>query len=1158
MTENNSININNINKDNNIAFYKAETISFNKNIIPLFNSSIVLKKISESNKNLSLQSSDDTLILNMIPLNNKLSKINNSLKKIHLNSTNSIVLQDKANKFYYFFNTLIKKNELYSLRLEFNNLVYRLNNLINIFYIFNNIKELNAFTNRKLISNIKENLNIVPKNFILDKKTLFFPKHLIKISYNRSNNSNNQNNFNTSLLNRSIFDNILPLNNRHALTNFNYKFIYKNNEYLNLILLQQKYLTENTVETTNKNNLLELQEQYSKDKKYQLLLDKNELNYLLNKLNEINIYVEFLIEKLNRLNDVFKVKKINSALNNLKNTEVLAINKDSINNNNILFKFTDIKKFSLIEFYELFNKYSNFIEEGQNESKDNYIFNLIPYIYNINSDSKTNLYTFFSKDNYNYITSVNSNKLNLNSNILPSKENKIKIEETMKSILNKYNIASSNEWILKNTLLNSKNQYKSDIDQLELSGKINKLSFNTENILNISRKDYIKNMVNYLITQKDIKSSDFVLNNSINFNWIKDSINHFYKNSDLAKTNNNNLNLFKGLDANSPVKINYYPNLKFDQFAKGFILQKLLNTNSNINGSVDTQSIIEETKSEYMNWIDTNKRPVINQYLKAMSVFNNRKKGTFIYFTNIFSYNFINNNNKMIKNIYKLLKLVFKSMYSLISKPVYFISPNKIIIHLFYFLLIPNIKGIKKRLKYNNNILKGINSDNNLNFDLNKDNNKLVLPIAKKYFYKLINGVHTKNDNKFNTILTNNNNTIMNFINLNIPVLANKIINIKNNFNSINKIKNIIIKINLISKLILKNYSKINDLEIKMNLRLKLVELYRIKNRLFLIFSLPEFSKNNTELVYSNNNFNTICISMYSKFYNLNTSENPYLNNNSILNNKRYNIYFKNYIDSKLNLIKIFKEMINNNPNLFKNSSDKEGNYLINNLLAYASENDLSKLNISVLNSNIKTLNNKNNNIALLNFKNKVKKNNRINNLKKISKLRNKFNNFNLKKRIKLIKLYNISLINLYPNRFESLCNILNYCFKKNVVLDLTRIHYPYNDANILVNMLAIMIRKISFSRITRKLFSNTIIKNVNNIFYFKNVNLLPAFLTGLKIKLGGKVLNIKSKSRDTVKIEEIGASSPGKINYKDFARYTSKHKRGAYSISVSSGQNFY
>lgn len=106
--------------------------------------------------------------------------------------------------------------------------------------------------------------------------------------------------------------------------------------------------------------------------------------------------------------------------------------------------------------------------------------------------------------------------------------------------------------------------------------------------------------------------------------------------------------------------------------------------------------------------------------------------------------------------------------------------------------------------------------------------------------------------------------------------------------------------------------------------------------------------------------------------------------------------------------------------------------------------------------------------------------------------------------------------------------------------------------------MLAIMIRKISFRRITRKLFRKTIIKNVKKLFYFNNYNFLPSFLTGMKIKLGGKVLNFRSKSRNTVKIAERGSSSIGKINYTDFARYTNKHKRGSFSISISNSQNFY
>lgn len=48
-------------------------------------------------------------------------------------------------------------------------------------------------------------------------------------------------------------------------------------------------------------------------------------------------------------------------------------------------------------------------------------------------------------------------------------------------------------------------------------------------------------------------------------------------------------------------------------------------------------------------------------------------------------------NNKLINNIYKFLYLSFKSMYCLISKPVFITKSNKIIIQLFYFLLIPKI-----------------------------------------------------------------------------------------------------------------------------------------------------------------------------------------------------------------------------------------------------------------------------------------------------------------------------------------------------------------------------------------------------------------------------------------------------------------------------------
>lgn len=152
--------------------------------------------------------------------------------------------------------------------------------------------------------------------------------------------------------------------------------------------------------------------------------------------------------------------------------------------------------------------------------------------------------------------------------------------------------------------------------------------------------------------------------------------------------------------------------------------------------------------------------------------------------------------------------------------------------------------------------------------------------------------------------------------------------------------------------------------------------------------------------------------------------------------------------------------------------------------------------------------------------------------------------------------------------------------FNKNVELDLIRLHYPYNNSNILVNLLAILLKKLKFRRITRRLFRKMVIKSIKKFFINNKTNkiiksnkqnvginsndnniinsAIPSFLTGLHIKIGGRLLNLSMKSRKTVNIVERGSSSIGKVNYTDFARYTNKNKRGAYSITVSSGQNFF
>lgn len=177
----------------------------------------------------------------------------------------------------------------------------------------------------------------------------------------------------------------------------------------------------------------------------------------------------------------------------------------------------------------------------------------------------------------------------------------------------------------------------------------------------------------------------------------------------------------------------------------------------------------------------------------------------------------------------------------------------------------------------------------------------------------------------------------------------------------------------------------------------------------------------------------------------------------------------------------------------------------------------------------------------------------------KIKKLYRKFRKININNRIKLRKLYLYNITQIFPNKFKNLCEILSNLFKKPVELDLIRLHYPYNDSNILANFLAIMINKIKLRIIIKKLFGNAILKNKK----FSNtktnkLNILPSFLSGINIKIAGRLLNNRIVPRKTVKTIRRGSVAKGKINYLDVARSTNKNKRGAYSITVSSGQKYF
>jgi len=381
----------------------------------------------------------------------------------------------------------------------------------------------------------------------------------------------------------------------------------------------------------------------------------------------------------------------------------------------------------------------------------------------------------------------------------------------------------------------------------------------------IKTKKEKKNNYDLLLNLNEIKLNktfhSITKNNEINIKQTRESILNYYnfdKNIDALPLdiNTNRETIYN--NSSSPIEIMYY------------------NNNQSINNKLES-------------------KPIINQYLKEMSKFNKNKKGIFIYYNNLIGFNFNSNTNKLIKNIYKLLQASFKSMYCLISKPVFIITPDKIIIQLFYYSLIPNILKLKKLHKLNTNV-------------------------------------------KYNKLIKFNN---------------------RKKF-----------------KLIKKQYSKFR--KIKFNLR------------------------------------------------------------------------------------------------------------------------------------------------------------------------------------IKLRKLSNITLTKIFFNKFKILCDILSNLFKKPVELNLIRLHYPYNDSNILVTLLGIMINKIKLRMIIRRLFEKAVIKNLNKVNLNRKVNIIPAFLSGINIKVAGRLMTQKVIPRITVKNTRRGASARGKVNYLDVARYTNKNKRGAFSITIKAGQNYF
>ena len=153
-------------------------------------------------------------------------------------------------------------------------------------------------------------------------------------------------------------------------------------------------------------------------------------------------------------------------------------------------------------------------------------------------------------------------------------------------------------------------------------------------------------------------------------------------------------------------------------------------------------------------------------------------------------------------------------------------------------------------------------------------------------------------------------------------------------------------------------------------------------------------------------------------------------------------------------------------------------------------------------------------------------------------------------------ELSNKKFLNINLEKLEGLSAKLSKFFKKPIKLDLTQIYSISNNSKILALILGKLglKRKNSFTRIIGKL-----LKPQSKKIFFRNTQIsrFSTILTGVNIKLGGRLMRGKIVPRRTVKKIQYGSLARSKSNYVTTARLTQKNKRGSFSFTVSIGHKF-
>ena len=139
---------------------------------------------------------------------------------------------------------------------------------------------------------------------------------------------------------------------------------------------------------------------------------------------------------------------------------------------------------------------------------------------------------------------------------------------------------------------------------------------------------------------------------------------------------------------------------------------------------------------------------------------------------------------------------------------------------------------------------------------------------------------------------------------------------------------------------------------------------------------------------------------------------------------------------------------------------------------------------------------------------------------------------------------------NISNDSVIALGDALTRCWGRTVELRLIRLNHSALDSSIFAQYLTANGTKHSFNRIL-EIFKGSLPTMISEGSTDSASMVGSSHITGVKVKLSGRLTTQRSSPRQTVQAGRLGSSAKGPLSIVDYSQHTAKNKLGAFSMKV-------